>query len=290
MSRLMNYGAGIVGFVVAFLVGAPSYAETYGEPTKWQMDFQAAASPQMVMINDFHQQVLWLIFAISLFVLVLMAFVCIRFRATPRRTEGTQTTHNTFLEVLWTVVPVIILIAMAIPSFRLLYAVETIPPADMTIKATGQQWYWNYTYPDHRDLNFDAYMLEEEDLEPGQPRLLATDYAVVVPVGKTVRMQITSDPNGVIHSWAVPSLGVKTDAVPGRLNETWFRIDRAGTYYGQCSELCGVNHAFMPIMVQAVSEEEFQDWLKDMHEEWSDESNLSPSLMPRQQETAQLRP
>ena len=281
MSRLVNYGVGIVGFVAAMFVAVPSYAD---KPTEWQLDFQAAASPQMVMINDLHQQVLWLIFAISIFVMALMAFVCWRFRATPNRTEGTKTTHNTFLEVLWTVVPVVILVAMAIPSFRLLYAVETIPQADMTIKATGQQWYWTYTYPDHRDLVFDAYMLEEEDLEPGQPRLLATDYAVVVPVGKTVRMHITSDPNGVIHSWAVPALGVKTDAVPGRLNETWFRIDRAGTYYGQCSELCGVNHAFMPIMVQAVSEDEFQDWLKSMHEEWGEEESRTPT----QQKTAQM--
>ena len=258
-----------------------------GQPTEWQMTFQPAASEQMHLVNTFHDQLLWLIFAISAFVLALMAFACIRFRATPKRQEGSRTTHNTFLEVLWTVIPVVILVAMAIPSFRLLYKVETIPETDMTIKAIGEQWYWTYTYPGYRNLTFDASMVDESDLEEGQPRLLTTDYAVTVPVGKTVRLQVTSNPDGVIHSWAMPAFGVKVDAVPGRLSETWFRIEREGTYYGQCSELCGLNHAFMPIMVQAVSENEFQQWLEMMQEEWGEESHNNTMPTPRYADSTQ---
>ncbi|MCE9648183.1 MAG: cytochrome c oxidase subunit II [Parvibaculum sp.] len=170
-----------------------------------------------------------------------------------------KTSHNTLIEVLWTVLPVLILVVIAIPSFRLLYKELVIPPAELTIKATGNQWYWGYEYPDNGDISFDANMVPEDELA-GRPRLLAADEPVVVPVDTTVRVIVTGA--DVIHSWAVPAFGVKVDAVPGRLNETWFKATKVGTYYGQCSELCGQGHAFMPIEVHVVSKEEFAAWVE----------------------------
>ena len=174
------------------------------------------------------------------------------------------------IEIAWTLVPCLILIVMAVPSFKVLYSQDKIPPAEVTVKAIGYQWYWGYEYPDE-NIIFDSYMIEEKDLKPGQPRLLAVDNEVVVPVNKVVKVLITA--NDVLHAWALPSFGVKRDAVPGRINETWFKADRTGTFYGQCSELCGIKHAFMPITVRVVTEEEYKDWLLDAKEKFAKEES-----------------
>lgn len=237
------------------LCGA-AYAKD-GQPAPWQLGFQPAASPIMEQITSFHTYVTIIITVIGLFVLGLLIYVMSRFNE-KRNPDPSRTTHNTTLEVAWTIVPVLILVAIAIPSFRLLFAQYDIPKPDLTITATGSQWYWTYEYPDH-GITFDSIMVQEADLKEGQPRLLTVDREVVVPVGKNVVVGVKS--NDVIHDWAMPSFGVKLDAVPGRLQITWFRADREGVYYGQCSELCGRNHAFMPIAVRVVSEADFADWL-----------------------------
>jgi cytochrome c oxidase subunit 2 len=205
----------------------------------------------------FHDFLLWIITAIAGFVLLLLLIVIVRFNARSNPTPS-RTTHNTLLEVAWTLVPVVILVAIAVPSFKLLFLQQTIPPADVTVKATGKQWYWSYSYPDSK-FEFDSLMLQDKDRKPDQPRLLAVDNAMVVPVNKVVRVQVIGA--DVIHAFAVPSFGIKIDAVPGRLNETWFKAEREGIYYGQCSELCGRDHAFMPIEVRVVSEKDYAAWL-----------------------------
>jgi len=237
------------------LCGA-AYAKE-GQPAPWQLGFQPAASPIMEQITSFHTYVTIIITVIGLFVLGLLIYVMSRFNER-RNPDPSRTTHNTTLEVAWTIVPVLILVAIAIPSFRLLFAQYDIPKPDLTITATGSQWYWTYEYPDH-GITFDSIMVQEADLKEGQPRLLTVDREVVVPVGKNVVVGVKS--NDVIHDWAMPAFGVKLDAVPGRLQTTWFRAEREGVYYGQCSELCGRNHAFMPIAVRVVSEADFADWL-----------------------------
>ena len=231
--------------------------EGIGMAEPWQLGFQTAASPIMEQIHSFHTYVTIIITLIALFVLALLIYVMVRYneRANP---QPSRATHNTALEIAWTVIPVLILVAIAIPSFRLLFAQYDFPKADLHITATGNQWYWSYEYPDH-GITFDSIMVPEADLKEGQPRLLTVDREVVVPVGKNVVVGLKS--NDVIHDWALPAFGVKLDAVPGRLQSTWFRAEREGIYYGQCSELCGRNHAFMPIAVRVVSEEEFADWL-----------------------------
>ena len=230
------------------------------EPKNWQLGFQEAASQSMRDIVNFHDKLLLpIIVAISVFVLFLMAYACIRFRASRNPNPSTRT-HNVAIEVLWTLIPCLILIVIAVPSFKTLYSQDRIPKADVTIKAVGYQWYWGYEYPDE-NIIFDSYMLEDKDLKADQPRLLAVDNVVVVPVNKVVKVLITA--NDVLHAWALPSFGVKRDAVPGRINETWFKAERVGTFYGQCSELCGIKHAFMPIEVRVVSEEDYQEWLTD---------------------------
>ena len=230
------------------------------QPKKWQMGFQEPASQSMRDIVWFHDYMLLpIIVAISVFVLFLMAYAMIRFRAS-RNPNPSKRTHNVLVEIIWTLVPCLILIVMAVPSFKVLYSQDTIPKADVTIKAIGYQWYWGYEYPDE-NIIFDSYMIEEEDLKEGQPRLLAVDNAVVVPVNKVVKVLITA--NDVLHAWALPSFGVKRDAMPGRINETWFKAEKVGTYYGQCSELCGIKHAFMPIEVRVVSDQEYQKWLDE---------------------------
>ncbi len=230
------------------------------QPKDWQLGFQKAASKTMEDIVLFHDYMLLpIIVAITAFVLFLVIYACIRFRSS-RNPEASQTSHNTIIEIAWTLVPCLILIIMAVPSFKVLYSQDKIPPADVTIKAIGYQWYWGYEYPDE-NIIFDSYMIEEKDLKPGQPRLLTVDNEIFVPVDKVVKVLITA--NDVLHAWALPSFGVKRDAVPGRINETWFRADRLGTFYGQCSELCGIKHAFMPITVNVVSQEEYDKWLLD---------------------------
>ena len=229
------------------------------EPIEWQLGFQKSASKSMSDIVWFHDYMLLpIITAITVFVLFLLAYACLRFRASKNPVAST-TSHNTTIEVIWTLVPCLILIVMAVPSFKVLYSQDEIPKADVTIKAIGYQWYWGYEYPDE-NIVFDSYMIEDKDLEEGQPRLLTVDNEVVVPVNKVVKVMITA--NDVLHAWALPSFGVKRDAVPGRINETWFKADRTGTFYGQCSELCGIKHAFMPITVNVVSEEDYNKWLE----------------------------
>lgn len=229
------------------------------QPKPWQTGFQDAATPLMEQITDFHFLLLIIITVITLFVLALLVWVVVKYneKANP---NPSRTTHNAKVEVLWTVIPVLILVVIAVPSFKLLYYSDVIPEADMTIKATGHQWYWSYEYSDHGKFEFDANMVATEDLKPGQPRLLETDNRIVVPVDAVVRVQVTA--GDVLHSWAMPAFGVKVDAVPGRLNETWFGpVKQEGVYYGQCSELCGTRHGFMPIAVEVVSREKFDAWV-----------------------------
>jgi len=247
-------------FLITLLVFVSSTAAMANQPKDWQLGFQDAASETMRDIVNFHDKLLLpIIVAISVFVLFLMAYACIRFRASRNPNPSTRT-HNVAIEVLWTLIPCLILIVIAVPSFKTLYSQDRIPKADVTIKAVGYQWYWGYEYPDE-NIIFDSYMVETKDLKAGQPRLLAVDNVVVVPVNKVVKVLITA--NDVLHAWALPSFGVKRDAVPGRINETWFKAERVGTFYGQCSELCGIKHAFMPIEVRVVSEEDYQEWLTD---------------------------
>ncbi len=263
MSARNSLGLGLAALAAWFgLAGAASAAA----PTPWQLGFQPAATPIMREITDLHDLLLVIITLITLLVLGLLVYVMWRFSA-KRNPTPSRTSHNSLVEILWTVVPVLILVVIAVPSFALLYHGEVIPKADMTIKATGHQWYWEYTYPDHGGFSFDSNIVEAADLKPGQKRLLEVDNRIVVPVGKTVRVIVTAAPDGVLHAWAVPAFGVKIDAVPGRLNETWFRAEREGSYYGQCSELCGVRHGFMPIRVDVVSDGVFRAWLVKARQE-----------------------
>jgi cytochrome c oxidase subunit 2 len=249
----------IAAVAAALLIPGAAFAGL-GQPSPWEIGLQGSATPVMDDIVWFHNILLWVIFAIAAFVLVLLLIIMVRFNARANPTP-TRTTHNTLLEVAWTVLPVMILVFIALPSFRILFFQLNTPPADMTIKATGKQWYWTYAYPDNGNFEFDSLILTEKERKPDQPRLLSVDNEIVVPVNKVVRVQVTGAE--VIHSFAVPSFGIKIDAVPGRLNETWFKVTKEGTYYGQCSELCGKDHAFMPITVRAVSEQAFQTWLEE---------------------------
>ncbi len=238
------------------------------EPKDWQLGFQSSASKSMSDIVWFHDYMLLpIITGITAFVLFLLLYTCIRYRASKNKVAST-TSHNTIIEVLWTLIPCLILIVMAVPSFKVLYSQDTIPKADVTIKAIGYQWYWGYEYPDE-NIIFDSYMVEEKDLKENQPRLLTVDNEVYVPVNKVVKVMITA--NDVLHAWALPSFGVKRDAVPGRINETWFKAERTGTFYGQCSELCGIKHAFMPITVNVVTDEEYKEWLEKAKIEFAKE-------------------
>jgi len=245
----------ILYIILSIFTVSSAYAN---QPKDWQLGFQDPASDGMRDIVNFHNNLLLpIIIAISVFVLFLMVYACIRFRAS-RNPNPSKTTHNVTVEILWTLIPCLILIVMAVPSFKILYKQDTIPKADVTVKAIGYQWYWGYEYPDE-NIIFESYMIETKDLKENQPRLLAVDNEVVVPVNKVVKVLITA--NDVLHAWALPSFGVKRDAVPGRINETWFKAEKVGTYYGQCSELCGIKHAFMPITVRVVSEEDYAEWL-----------------------------
>jgi cytochrome c oxidase subunit 2 len=238
------------------------------QPKNWQLSFQDAASQSMREIVNFHDKLLLpIIIAISAFVLFLLVYACIRFSAS-RNPNPSKRTHNVAVEVLWTLIPCLILIVMAVPSFKILYKQDAIPKADVTVKAIGYQWYWGYEYPDE-NIIFESYMVADKDLKENQPRLLAVDNEVVVPVNKVIKVLITA--NDVLHAWALPSFGVKRDAVPGRINETWFKAEKVGTYYGQCSELCGIKHAFMPITVRVVSEEDYQEWLMGAKEKFAKE-------------------
>lgn len=235
------------------------------QPKDWQLGFQEAATQNMELMTQFNTFLLYIMTAICVFVLGLLLYVMFRFRA-GRNPTPSKTSHNTLVEVVWTVVPILILVIIAIPSFRLLYFQRVIPEADITVKATGYQWYWGYEYPDNGGFAYDSLMLDDES-RGDQPRLLATDTAMVVPVGATVRVVVTAA--DVLHAFALPAFGIKMDAVPGRLNETWFKAERTGTFYGQCSELCGIRHAFMPIRIEVVEPEAFAAWVEQAREEYA---------------------
>lgn len=245
--------------LAAALLALPTIALA-AEPVNWGLGMQAAASPVKEMIGDLHDLLLVIITVITLFVLALMAYTVWKFDA-KKNANPSRTSHNTLLEVAWTVIPVLILVVIAIPSFRLLYFQDRAQTTDLTVKVTGRQWYWSYEYQDQDGLKFDSRMVPIEDLRPGQRRLLEVDNELVVPVGKNVRVLVTG--TDVIHSWFMPALGVQKYAIPGRTIETWFRVDRPGVYYGQCNQICGTQHAYMPSVVRAVPEAEFAAWVEE---------------------------
>ena len=249
---------------------ATAFAAT-GRSQPWQMWFQPAASPVMERIVEFHDLLFVVEMAIVILVMVIMAIIIVRFNSKSNPVPS-KTTHNTLLEVVWTGVPVLILIFIAIPSLKLLYYADRTHDAEMTLKVVGSQWYWSYIYPDYGDLEFDSIIIPDEELKKGQPRLLSVDNEVVLPIKTNVRILATS--NDVIHNWAVPSLGLKWDAYPGRTNENWVNINEPGNYYGMCSELCGVNHGFMPIHIRAVSKADFAKWVVEAKKEFANTDGL----------------
>jgi cytochrome c oxidase subunit 2 len=249
-------GVAVAG--VALVTSTAAFAEL-GQPAEWEWKLQQAGSPIMEHIEWFHNWLMVIITAITLFVLALLVTVIVKFNARANPTPS-RTTHNTLIELAWTLIPVLILVGIAVPSFRLLFQQLDIPKADLTIKATGKQWYWTYSYPDNGKFEFDSLLAcDEARTKCNPPRLLSVDNEVVVPVNKIIRVQTTGA--DVIHSFAVPAFGIKIDAIPGRLNETWFKATKTGMYYGQCSELCGKDHAYMPIAVRVVEDKDFTAWV-----------------------------
>jgi len=285
----------------ALMAGLPALALAdemragMGQPVPWQIGLQGAASDTMEYSVWFHSYVMWFIVPITLFVLGLLGYIAFKFNAKANPVPS-KTTHNTLIEVVWTVAPIIILVFIAIPSFKLLYMQQVIPPDfAMTVKVKGNQWNWDYEYPDNGGISFNSAILpvdlpeavhapDPKDVQrrPDQSRLLTVDNEMVVPVGKKIRVQVTG--TDVIHSFAVPSFGIKIDAIPGRLNETWFEATREGWFYGQCSELCGTLHAYMPIVVHVVSGTEFADWTKKKTAELNGKNtNMVASAAPTAQ-------
>jgi cytochrome c oxidase subunit 2 len=272
LSRLTVIAAG----AGALAASAGAALAGLGQPTPWQLGLQDSASPVMTDITNFHDFLLWIITAISGFILLLLLIVIVRFNARANPTPS-RTTHNTPLEIMWTIVPVVVLVLIAVPSFRLLFLELDVPTPDLTVKATGKQWFWSYAYPDNGNFEFDSLIVADKDLKPGQLRLLTVDNEMVVPVNKVVHVLVTG--SDVIHSFAVPSFGIKIDAVPGRINETWFKATTIGTFHGQCSELCGKNHAFMPITVNVVNDNDFTAWVAQAKKNYgSNDSAPSPTL------------
>ena len=268
--KIKNLKLLVIGFLLGIIFTAGSALSN--EPLPWQMGLQPAAGSISVMATDLHNLLLVVITAISLFVLFLMIYVCVRFRA-DRNPNPSKRTHNSILEVMWTVIPVLILVVIAVPSFRLLYYLDKQIEPDMTIKVTGIQWYWNYEYPD-QNVVFDSYMISEEDLKPGQKRLLDVDNPLVLPESSKVKVLIAG--NDVMHSFFVPSLAVQEYSVPGRLNEVWMDIPKGEkTYYGQCNQICGINHAYMPVVVKVLTKENYANWLKNAKIEFANVGELS---------------
>jgi cytochrome c oxidase subunit 2 len=262
-------------FITTGLIGGGMAIAQVAE--EWQLGFQDAATPVMERIISFNNVLLWGCIVISAFVFILLMIIVFRFNR-KRNPEPQKWSHNTLIEIAWTVVPVAILVAIAIPSLRLLYYQDRAADAEMTIKAIGHQWYWSYEYPDiGEDITFDAVMIPDEEIGEGQYRLLETDERVIVPVNTTIRMLITGA--DVIHAWSIPAFGVKLDAVPGRINETWFRATKEGVFYGQCSELCGAFHGFMPIAVEVVSKEAFAEWVEFAKEEYAQSESDDPARL-----------
>lgn len=258
-----------------------------GAPVHWGIGLQTAFGPVKDAIHDFNTLVLWIIVLITIFVLALLAYVVFRFREEANPTPS-RTSHNTVLEVAWTVVPVLILLIIAIPSFRLIYYQDRARDADLTINVQGRQWYWHYSFPDHGNLAYDSRPIQEADLKPGQIRNLSVDEPLVIPVGANVRVLTTGQ--DVIHSFFVPSLGVQKYTIPGRTLETWFRADREGTFYGQCNQICGTNHWFMPIEVRAVSQEAFRSWIEDAKKKYAQAPGQAPAAAPAVAEAATPAP
>jgi cytochrome c oxidase subunit 2 len=257
--RYLSSGAFILGIFAASVAGA-------AQPEPWQIGLQEPAGSIAQKATDLHNLLLIIISLISVFVLALLVYVGWRFRRDANPTPS-KTTHNTTIEILWTVVPVLIFVVIAVPSFRLLYYMDETKNAEMVIKVTGNQWYWNYEYMDDQ-IAFDSYMLSDDELQPGQPRLLSVDNPLVVPANTKIKMLVTG--NDVMHSFFVPSLAVQTYAFIGRVNEVWIDVPEGEkTYYGQCNQICGVNHSFMPIVVKAMAKEEYQAWLADAKQEFA---------------------
>jgi cytochrome c oxidase subunit II len=257
------------------VVGVAAIAAVAGaaEPKPWEIGFQPPATPVKDRLSALHNELLMpIITVITVFVLGLLVYVMWRFNHR-RNPVPSRTSHNTVIEMLWTVVPVLILVIIAIPSFKLMYYMDRVPNPEMTIKVTGHQWYWSYEYPDQGGLVFDSNIIPEDQLKPSQKRLLDVDNPLVVPEDTIIRVLVTG--TDVIHSWFVPSFGVQEYAIVGRLNESWMKIEHAGTYYGQCNQICGVNHAFMPIKVEAVSKDAFQHWLVDAKKKFARHDNDS---------------
>ena len=258
----------------AWLQTGPSFAQSGPQP--WQMDFRPSATPVMDDIIDFHNLLLVIEVLIVLFVLGLMVYICVKFNAKANPVPS-KTTHNVFLEVVWTVIPIIILIVITVPSVKLLVFMDKAPKekVEMTLKVIGHQWYWSYEYPDAGDLAFDSNIIPDEEIDAskGQIRLLEVDNRIAIPVDTTIRVLMTSD--DVLHNWAIPAFGIKMDTVPGRINEAWIRVPaaRAGVYRGQCSELCGVNHGYMPIVIEAKSKQDFAKWLDKAKKEFANEAS-----------------
>lgn len=263
----------LAAFAALFLcLFAGHAAAGMGQPSPWQMDLQVPATQVAESMHSFHTLLLWIVSLIVLFVAILLLIIIFRFneKANP---QPSRFSHNSMLEVAWTVVPVLILVVIAVPSFRLLREQLVLPPADITVKATAHQWYWSYEYPeDQGGFSFDSNILPDDMLKEGQPRLLSVDNELVLPVGKVVRVQVTA--SDVIHAFAMPSFGLKIDAIPGRLNETWFKAEKEGIFYGQCSLVCGQNHAYMPIAIRIVSEERYEEWLKQAKATFADAGSV----------------
>lgn len=272
-TKIRNIASGACAALALAMSGGAALAD---QPRPWQLGMQDPATPITERIHAFHNELLVIIFAIALFVFALLLYVIVRFNARAHPVP-TRTSHNTVIEILWTVVPVLILVTIAIPSFKLMYYMDRVPDAKMTVKVTGHQWYWEYNYPDQGNLDFNSNLIADKDLKPGQERLLEVDNPLVIPVDTTVRVQVAG--SDVIHSWFVPSFGVQEYAVIGRLNEAWMRVDHTGTYYGECNQICGVNHAFMPIKVVVLSQADFQKWLTEAKTKFAslDKPKASPT-------------
>jgi cytochrome c oxidase subunit II len=280
MDRSMRYLRRLIAALLIIFIAptgpiATAAAQTIHAPRPWEIGMQPAGGPVKAQIIDLHNLVLIIITLITLFVAGLLVWVVVRYNA-KRHPIPTQTSHNTFLEVAWTVIPILILVIIAIPSFRLVYYVDRAPDPALTVKAVGHQWYWEYQYPDNGNIDFTSYIVPDDQLKPGQLRLLTVDNDLVVPAGKDIRVLTTS--SDVIHSFFVPSLGVQRYAIPGRVIETWFRADRPGIYIGECNQICGTNHSRMPIVVRAVTPEEFTAWLAQAKQKYADAG--SPASAP----------
>ena len=266
--HLMGWVAGLMAIGWGAAASAQNALPVQGAPQPWQLNLQPPKSPLAEQMFGFHTELLVIITVITLFVLGLLFYVCWRFRESANPTPS-KTSHNTTIEIVWTVIPVIILLVIFVPSMRLLYAAHSYADAEMTVKVTGHQWYWSYSYPDHGDFGFESIMIPEDEIDPaqGQIRLLSVDEPMVLPVGTKIRFILTSA--DVLHNFAVSSLGVRMDTVPGRLNEAWTQINEPGRYFCFCSELCGTGHAYMPIEIHAVSKEEFEAWVEQARDRFA---------------------